>query len=971
MKAPILDDRRKADIMQQFARLAAEYLPEWHYDGSPDDPAAALAELFGEMFSQTVDRFNAIPEKMYTEFLNLLGVKFPGVTPATGLVQFTVHPGVTGLVPVPERTLLYKPDKAGRSIVFETERPIEATPAQLKAVYYADPVAGVVQQLDRSVPQPFFAPTDAPNLQRHLLMLSHNEVLSGAGVCTIELELVPEATYQAASLAGQMADPAFAAWSWRGPEGLMPFAEVRAENGLLLLRKDDPQAMLPEENGRICLTCEMSAGGGSICLRSARVRSIPTQDVPVQEMVQNELPLPPDEGGYCFGRMPAPYDAFCLRQDEVFSKRGAVVRLHFDMEMVVYSPINSAPQYEFNRSIIDKNSAVALKTDDVFVRSVVWEYYNGTVWSRLEVEGDRNPFSGRKEGPLELTFRVPEDLKPVLLDTGRGCYIRARVLRVENEFTSMPRWILPYVHGVRCSWSYESGRGVEWFRAENNARSVVLEDAASISALALEAYRDMEPGPRAMYLRFDRSPHGMPVSLMFDIEGRMPPKGKLLFEVWNGNAFEQIRVEDGTKNLENTGAVYLYIPRPLPTAEMFGRQGCWLRISVSRLRGGDAAPVVAALRLNTVTAVQQEHSPEQRFSTRIYDADKRVRVQNTPVLSCEVWVDEASSILTTELEELMERHPDDIRVRRENGAVTSCLVRWHQADDLSGCGGEERVYTLEPYTGEIRFGNGTTGRVPPAGFENIHVTSTFGGGTRGNLPVGELTEFLVSVPRISGLKNITPMSGGTDRMREERLEQLGNRRIRHCGRAVAARDFEELVAENFSRARHVRCFAGLDENGAERAGHVCVVVTADNRGNEQMGWELCREIESFLARRSSAALVASGRLHVRPSNAMTINISVEVSLTELDRVVRTQQEITAALEGLINERWQQRSIGEQIRLDEIYSAVKAVPNVASIGQMLVEGVFYENGRQYVRPIEAESSFLFATVESGLHTVRIR
>ena len=138
MKTPILDHRSKPELMAQFARMAAEYVPEWHYTGDPTDPGAALAELFGEMFSQTIDRFNAVPGKLYTEFLDLLGVKLPAVTSAEGLVQFFVHEGVEETVPVPAGSMLFALDESGDHIVYETERPISATPARLEAVYYAD-----------------------------------------------------------------------------------------------------------------------------------------------------------------------------------------------------------------------------------------------------------------------------------------------------------------------------------------------------------------------------------------------------------------------------------------------------------------------------------------------------------------------------------------------------------------------------------------------------------------------------------------------------------------------------------------------------------------------------------------------------------------------------------------------------------------------------------------------------------------
>ena len=87
--------------MAQVAAHARSYTPEWRYEGAEDDPGSALAELFGEMFYQTVDRMNSVPEKLRTEFLNLTGFQMPDPEPASGLLQFTRprHGGGAGARP--------------------------------------------------------------------------------------------------------------------------------------------------------------------------------------------------------------------------------------------------------------------------------------------------------------------------------------------------------------------------------------------------------------------------------------------------------------------------------------------------------------------------------------------------------------------------------------------------------------------------------------------------------------------------------------------------------------------------------------------------------------------------------------------------------------------------------------------------------------------------------------------------------
>ena len=124
--------------MAQVAAHARSYTPEWRYEGAEDDPGSALAELFGEMFYQTVDRMNSVPEKLRTEFLNLTGFQMPDPEPASGLLQFTAHDTVEEPVPVPRGTQVFTPDEEGENVVYETVRTIQSTPAQLREAYYVE-----------------------------------------------------------------------------------------------------------------------------------------------------------------------------------------------------------------------------------------------------------------------------------------------------------------------------------------------------------------------------------------------------------------------------------------------------------------------------------------------------------------------------------------------------------------------------------------------------------------------------------------------------------------------------------------------------------------------------------------------------------------------------------------------------------------------------------------------------------------
>ena len=974
MNRPILDPRTKEELMDLIQRRAGEYVPEWRYEqGDETDPGAAIATLFGELFYQTIDRFNLLPQKHYTEFLNLLGVPGPGVTPACGLVQFTAG-GAGGPVPVPAGTEIFaaSPEGDGTDIVFATSHRIEATTASLQDVYYVDPTEGRIERLDLTKEQPFFAPTGQKNLQFHRFAFAQNQVLTLEGPCELQISLRQSARFLEAGTAEILADPDNATWRYFDGTDYPAFQNTRAEGGILRLFKEDEKALCPEEDGNVYIYCDVSAKvQGSIQVNGIALRSSIPEALPADGVSNNDIPITLPDGGYCFGRRPAAYELFYIRSDRVFCKRGAHVNVQMDIVPVIYSTVGDEPQYEFNKRIIDKNDAVRVVPDDVFVEQVVWEYYNGSGWAKLAVHGNENPFSCKQEGALLVTFTVPEDMDQVLVNAEQGYYIRARVVNVENFLSTKPRWLLPFVKDVRCNFQYDRLRPAQTVRAWNNASCTEILEADQVTDLAMTLYDPLPVHPRAMYLRFDASPHAMPLSILFQVAGETLLPSKILFESWNGETFAQVRTVDQTGNLRYTGTAFLYLPDPLPEATFFGETGYWLRMSMSSFSRSDRpAPQIMGLDFNIVEAKQQQRGAEQYFSTEAYEVDKTLELLESPVLDTEIWVDEINELSMGQIGTLEAAMPGKVRVEREEGAVTHCWVRWERVNNLLLSGRDDRVYEVDAMAGLVHFGNGRSGKVPPKGLQNIRVSYSYGGGSRGNLAEGQVNALLGSLPRITGVKNIAPMCGGTDQPPMEKIEVLGNKGIRHRGRALGASDFEQMVLFRFQRAAHVKCFPNVDQKGRQAPGHVCLVVMGRDFKDERMRYGLCREIYNYLSTRCDCNLIAGNRLHVVPSTEITIHVRAQVQMWDLDQAAVTQQELAGHITALIEKTWRTREIGAQINLVELYRTIKATANVRSVEQVFCEGSYFEEGRRKLCALDTDDAFPFATVRSGTHSIRV-
>ena len=642
--------------------------------------------------------------------------------------------------------------------------------------------------------------------------------------------------------------------------------------------------------------------------------------------------------------------------------------LHLDLAFIVDEPEAQRVRYDFTQPIIDKQSAVEQKPDDVAVSKVIWEYYNGIGWKNLIVTGDRNPFSARRDGALDVRFQVPEDIEEAEVNAEIGFFLRARVVEMSNPESTYQRWIVPFFKSASFQWHYGAMRKPTWCFSENTGITRSIEDAHRVNNLAFPALRPMAEERGAMYFRFSASPHAMPLSLRFQVEGRARLRGQLLWEYWNGKSFEPIRAIDQTERLLHSGEMFLFLPESVPEEELIGVSGFWLRLSRSAAEEG-VMPAVASVTVNAVSVSQRQREADQIFDTDIYEAGKQVRLLNLPVQECRVWVDELGGISDSELERLKKETPDRLRQEWEDHSLRRCWVLWTQVEDLALAGPEERAFTLDPFGGVITFGDGRQGRVPPSGDHNIRVQYSSGGGQRGNVSAGTIRSLLTAFPQVNDVRNLTAMSGGTGRLTLEEIEERGSRFLHNRGRAAGRRDYEELVREKFPQVNHVRCFSGKNERGEQAPGHVTVVIAGYGHGGEGTE-DLCGRVYRYLAENSSCCLVAEDRLHVCPATVLTVNTSVTVKTERPELAAETQQAISRRLEALIRETWKKRPIGEQLRLSEVWSVVRDTPNVSVIERILVEASYDQEGQQKLAALEAESDFPYGVAESGMHLVSL-
>jgi len=102
LPSPNLDDRSFGQLVEEARTRIAATAPAWT-DLSPSDPGITLLELFAFLTESLIYRVNQLPDKAYTEFLNLLGVQlYPPAASRVTLVFCREREG--GAIEIPRGT---------------------------------------------------------------------------------------------------------------------------------------------------------------------------------------------------------------------------------------------------------------------------------------------------------------------------------------------------------------------------------------------------------------------------------------------------------------------------------------------------------------------------------------------------------------------------------------------------------------------------------------------------------------------------------------------------------------------------------------------------------------------------------------------------------------------------------------------------------------------------------------------------
>lgn len=377
-------------------------------------------------------------------------------------------------------------------------------------------------------------------------------------------------------------------------------------------------------------------------------------------------------------------------------------------------------------------------------------------------------------------------------------------------------------------------------------------------------------------------------------------------------------VFDETRGLTQGGTVELGLPaRWRPTVLTAGGKPLrWLRLSILHGRYAQA-PRVNTLRLNCVHATATRTLFDEVLQ-EVPDSEGRVwSLAQTPVIA------------------------GSLQLEVDEGDDSTGRVPWTEVPSLADASPVDTVYTFDPASGIVRFGDGRHGAAAPRGFRHIHaVRYQVGGGLAGAVPAKTITSMVNSAAFLTAVSNPLPASGGVDVEGQPEARARGPQELRARGRAVTVADYE-LLAQQAPGATIARAHAvaGLHPAfpGRPRPGVVAVFVVPAAGSNHPLlpDAEALAAVAGYLSEKVAPAgvevVAAAPRYHsVRVEVGIVLNRRASASETVslvLDELNRYLDPRTGGADG---HGW---PFGGRLVYTELVQQVSRVPGVQAVHHM--------------------------------------
>lgn len=616
---PKVDLRNLEKIIEEIKELMPFYTPQWTASGE-SDPGVALMRVFARLVEGVIVRLNEVPNKNFIAFLDMLGIKLQPARSARVPLTFSLSNGAPGAVEIPPRTqAAANPPQEKEPVLFETEKTILATPAQIQKIYTVIPNEDAIFDHSTEIlPSTEVELFTGENLQEHSIYLGHGDLFNIKNRALISLNI-------AGQFFAKLRNVNLIQWQYHGEREVTTngekakikdwyeFDSVTEQSGNLILKKNNNDEIKENEINEIksfWIRCKVKSKKIDeikdvvIDIVKVKVTPLPVGDEKTPGVFPdmaflNDIPIDLGSEGnlksfYPFGQRPLLFNTFYLASQDAFSKRGTTVTLNVDF-------ILEQPSGSDQNSSSDNDSSEDQPSSPDINPILSWEYWNGTGWQVLSVVDSTANFT--KPTEKTITFKVPDNIEKVGVIGQENYWIRARlisgdygreVFKFDNqtgEISSELKFYPPLISKLMINYESEFHKSLDACLTLNNLtyrnHTELSKAAQSLFKPFLNLKDELGAENQALYIGFDQAPVKGPISLFFSfreqeyIEASMPRVGWEYFRKGKLQEKEEwLRLEgviDNTKGLTETNTLEFIGPDDFRQKPFFTQNLYWIR----------------------------------------------------------------------------------------------------------------------------------------------------------------------------------------------------------------------------------------------------------------------------------------------------------------------------------------------------------------------------------------------------------
>jgi hypothetical protein len=440
---------------------------------------------------------------------------------------------------------------------------------------------------------------------------------------------------------------------------------------------------------------------------------------------------------------------------------------------------------------------------------------------------------------------------------------------------------------------------------------------------------------REVYIGLTATPSEAPVNVLLLVEEKKHTEfAPMMIEALVADRFVPIVVDDATRALGESGVLSMSFAVPPTRSELFGKDNLtWLRLIPKSKATDEWIPTLRGAYLNAAWASATETLTRELLGSSDGSPNLTVVLARPPVLRNTLELRVKEPLGEEERNELLKLDSKNVLSAVEG--LPGDWVLWKQVTDPDDELATARVYALDEASGEIRFGDGRHGKIPPIGGDSIVAFSysrtepdpTGGDSVPGNTIEARTALNLVSpVETVESVTVADQAAGGAPPESDERVLRFGFARLRHRSRAVTAEDLEDLALQSSPDIVQARAFV--------RRGYIRLVVVM--RGpNPVPSAPQIRELRRLLLDAAPASLSLPNVLRIEGPRIRRLRIELVLLVEALDYAgelsVFVKEKLAeffdTATGGIDKDGW---ALGDNPSEDDIALAISDAPYLESI-----------------------------------------